>query len=118
MEQTQCNMLIRWFIGLAMVDAVWVPTVFTKHPQRLIEHDAVVARECMRKAHAHASQYEVRDSGQAISYYAGKFWFSIGCDLGNSDYRVGNVVGVGPPGSERELGAEISRIVNAVYPAN
>ncbi len=26
MEQTQYNMLFRWFIGLSMDDAVWVPT--------------------------------------------------------------------------------------------
>lgn len=43
MEQTQYNMLFRWFIGLSMDDAVWVPTVFTKNRERLIEHDAVVA---------------------------------------------------------------------------
>jgi len=43
MEQTQYNMLFRWFIGLSMDDPVWVPTVFTKNRQRLIEHDAVVA---------------------------------------------------------------------------
>jgi transposase len=43
MEQTRYNMLFRWFIGLSMDDAVWVPTVFTKNRQRLIEHDAVVA---------------------------------------------------------------------------
>jgi len=43
MEQTQYNMLFRWFIGLSMDDAVWVPTVFTKNRQRLIEHDAVIA---------------------------------------------------------------------------
>jgi transposase len=42
MEQTQYNMLYRWFIGLSMDDDVWVPTVFTKNRQRLIEHDAVV----------------------------------------------------------------------------
>ncbi len=42
MEQIQYNMLFRWFVGLAMDDAVWVPTVFTKNRQRLIEHDAVV----------------------------------------------------------------------------
>ena len=29
-------------IGLAMDDAVWVPTVFTKNRERLIEHDAVI----------------------------------------------------------------------------
>ena len=42
MEQTQYNLLFRWFIGLAMDDAVWVPTVFTKNRERLIEHDAVI----------------------------------------------------------------------------
>ena len=42
MEQIQYNMLFRWFVGLAMDDAVWVPTVFTKNRQRLMAHDAVV----------------------------------------------------------------------------
>jgi IS5 family transposase len=42
MEQTQYNLLFRWFIGLSMDDSVWVPTVFTKNRERLIEHDAVV----------------------------------------------------------------------------
>lgn len=43
MEQTQYNLLFRWFIGLSINNSVWVPTVFTKNCQRLIEHDAVVA---------------------------------------------------------------------------
>ena len=43
MEQVQYNLLFRWFIGLSMDDNVWVPTVFSKNRQRLIEHDAVVA---------------------------------------------------------------------------
>ena len=42
MEQTRYNLLYRWFIGLAMDDAVWVPTVFTKNRERLIEHDEVI----------------------------------------------------------------------------
>ena len=42
MEQTQYNLLYRWFIGLSMDDAVWVPTVFTKNRERLIQHDAVI----------------------------------------------------------------------------
>ena len=42
MEQTQYNLLYRWFIGLAMDDAVWVPSVFTKNRERLIEHDAII----------------------------------------------------------------------------
>lgn len=43
MEQTQYNLLFRWFIGVSMDDAVWVPTVFTKNRERLIEHEAVIA---------------------------------------------------------------------------
>lgn len=43
MEQTHYNLLFRWFIGLSMDDEVWVPTVFSKNRERLIEHDAVVA---------------------------------------------------------------------------
>jgi transposase len=35
-EQTQYNLLFRWFIGLSMDDSVWVPTVFTKKRERLI----------------------------------------------------------------------------------
>ena len=42
MEQVQYNLLFRWFIGLAMDDAVWVSTVFTKNRERLIQHDAVI----------------------------------------------------------------------------
>jgi len=43
MEQVHYNLLYRWFIGLSMDDAVWVPTVFSKNRARLIEHDVVVA---------------------------------------------------------------------------
>ncbi|ELQ07337.1 ISXoo14 transposase [Xanthomonas translucens DAR61454] len=43
MEQVQYNLLYRWFIGLSMDDAVWVPTVFSKNRERLIEQDAVIA---------------------------------------------------------------------------
>jgi transposase len=43
MEQTQYNLLFRWFIGLSMDDSVWVPTVFSKNRDRLLEHDAVIA---------------------------------------------------------------------------
>ncbi|MEJ8852911.1 IS5 family transposase [Variovorax rhizosphaerae] len=42
MEQTQYNLLYRWFIGLSMDDAVWVPTVFTKNRERLIAHDTII----------------------------------------------------------------------------
>lgn len=42
MEQIQYNMLFRWFVGLAIDDAVWVPTVFTRNRERLIEHNAII----------------------------------------------------------------------------
>jgi transposase len=42
MEQVQYNLLFRWFVGLAMEDTVWVPTVFTKNRARLLAHDTVI----------------------------------------------------------------------------
>lgn len=42
MERTQYNLLFRWFIGLSMDDAVWVPTVFTKNRERLIGQPAAL----------------------------------------------------------------------------
>ena len=36
MEQMNCNLLFRWFVGLEMDDAVWDVTVFTKNRERLI----------------------------------------------------------------------------------
>jgi transposase len=35
MEQVQYNLLFRWFIGLSMDDAVWVPTVSIKNRERV-----------------------------------------------------------------------------------
>jgi transposase len=40
-EQIQYNLLFRWFVGLAIEDAVWNHSVFGKSRDRLIEHDAV-----------------------------------------------------------------------------
>jgi transposase len=37
MEQLEYNLLYRWFVGLGMDDAVWVPTTFTKNRDRLLE---------------------------------------------------------------------------------
>src|SRR3954447_13490542 len=39
MEQLEYNLLFRWFVGLNMDDAVWVPTVFSKNRDRLLEGD-------------------------------------------------------------------------------
>jgi transposase len=43
MEQLDYNLLYRWFVGLGVDDPVWVPTVFTKNRDRLL--DAEVARK-------------------------------------------------------------------------
>jgi transposase len=39
MEQLQYNLLFRWFVGLNMDEAVWVPTVFSKNRDRLMNGD-------------------------------------------------------------------------------
>jgi IS5 family transposase len=64
MEQTQYNMLFRWFIGLSMDDAVWVPSVFSKNRERLIEHDAVI--ELFNQVLAMASERDLL-SGEHFS---------------------------------------------------
>ena len=39
MEQLEYNLLFRWFVGLNMDEPVWVPTVFNKNRDRLLEGD-------------------------------------------------------------------------------
>jgi transposase len=43
MEQLDYNLLFRWFVGLALDDAVWDPTVFTKNRDRLLAGDVAQA---------------------------------------------------------------------------
>jgi len=42
-EQLQYNLLFRWFVGLSMDEAVWVPTVFTKNRDRLLAGEVATA---------------------------------------------------------------------------
>jgi transposase len=51
MEQMQYNLMFRWFVGLGIDDAVWVPTVFTKNRDRLLTTD--IARKVMAAILAH-----------------------------------------------------------------
>ncbi len=51
MEQLDYNLLFRWFVGLGIDDPVWVPTVFTKNRDRLL--DADVAAKFMTAVLAH-----------------------------------------------------------------
>src|SRR5258708_2095944 len=50
-EQLHYNLLYRWFVGLGVDDRVWVPTVFTKNRDRLLE--AEVARKFLAELLAH-----------------------------------------------------------------
>jgi len=51
MEQLDYNLLYRWFAGLGVDEKVWVPTVFTKNRDRLLEAD--VARKFLAGLLAH-----------------------------------------------------------------
>jgi len=51
MEQMQYNLLFRWFVGLGIDDPVWVPTVFTKNRDRLLNTD--IARKFLAAILAH-----------------------------------------------------------------
>jgi len=39
MERLEFDLLFRWFVGLNVDEAVWVPTVFSKNRDRLMEGD-------------------------------------------------------------------------------
>ena len=51
MEQMQYNLLFRWFVGLSVDEPVWVPTVFTKNRDRLLNAD--IAKKLMAAILAH-----------------------------------------------------------------
>jgi transposase len=52
MEQLEYTLLFRWFVGLAMDDAGWTPTTFTKNRDRLLAGDLAQAffREVLAQA--------------------------------------------------------------------
>ena len=51
MEQLDYNLLYRWFVGLGVDEPVWVPTVFTKNRDRLLEAD--IARKFLAELMDH-----------------------------------------------------------------
>ena len=53
MEQLDYNILFRWFVGLEMDEPIWVPTVFTKNRDRLLQH--AVARSFFQRVVARAA---------------------------------------------------------------
>src|SRR5512135_2367134 len=55
MEQLDYNLLFRWFVGLAMDDAVWDASTFSKNRDRLLEGD--VARAFFARVLAVAKEH-------------------------------------------------------------
>src|SRR5882757_9178206 len=51
MDQMHYNLLFRWFVGLGIDDPVWVPTVFSKNRDRLLNTD--IARKFLAAILAH-----------------------------------------------------------------
>lgn len=51
MEQLDYNLMFRWFVGLGIDDPVWVPTVFTKNRDRLLDADVAVKFMAQLLAH-------------------------------------------------------------------
>lgn len=97
MEQVQYNLLYRWFIGLSMEDAVWVPTVFSKNRERLIKHDVVVAffNEVLKQAEAKGwlSTEHFSVDGTLIQAWAGHKSF-VRKDGSDEDGQGGNFRGI------------------------
>jgi transposase len=56
MEQLNYNLLFRWFVGLNPDDAIWVPTVFTKNRDRLLEGEIADAffNAVLKRADSHS----------------------------------------------------------------
>jgi transposase len=54
MEEIDYSVLYRWFVGMNLDDAVWVPTVFTKNRDRLLE--ATIAQQFLAEVVAEAGR--------------------------------------------------------------
>ncbi|ONC26333.1 transposase [Burkholderia pseudomallei] len=71
MEQISYNMLFRWFVGLAMDDAVWDHSTFSKNRDRLLAHDVIVRlfNETVEATHVRGDHFSV--DGTLIQASAG-----------------------------------------------
>lgn len=95
-EQLEYNLLFRWFVGLAMDDAVWTPTTFTKNRDRLLAGD--IARQffdaVLRQARARRvlSDEHFTVDGTLLEAWAGQKSFvrRDGTSPGPSDDDPGN----------------------------
>ena len=75
-EQLDYNLLFRWFVGLGLDDPVWVPTVFTKNRDRLLEGEiaeaffALVLQQASKKRLLSSEHFTV--DGTLIEAWAGQ----------------------------------------------
>jgi transposase len=96
MEQLAYNLLFRWFIGLNMDEAVWVPTVFSKNRERLLTGD--IAEGFFDEVLAEAKEWDLLSDehftvdGTLIEAWAGlkSFQRKDGRSAGPSDSDPGN----------------------------
>ena len=72
-EQLEYNLLFRWFVGLGIDDPVWVPTVFTKNRDRLLEGEIAESffEEVLGQARAADLLSAEHFSGVAESLFGG-----------------------------------------------
>jgi hypothetical protein len=78
MEQLHYNLLYRWFVGLGADESVWVPTVFTKNRERLLQ--AEVAHKFLAELLNHkevrgllSDEHSSVDGTQVAGFDAGIF---------------------------------------------
>ena len=94
-EQLEYNLLFRWFVGLGVDDPVWVPTVFTKNRDRLLQGE--VAEEFFEAVLAQGQDHGLLSSehftvdGTLIEAWASQKSFRRKDDAGGgSDDDPGN----------------------------
>ena len=96
MEQLGYNLLFRWFVGLNMDEAVWVPTVYSKNRDRLLAGDIAERffTEVLDQARAAdlLSDDHFSVDGTLIEAWAGQksFQRKDGSDQGPKDDDPGN----------------------------
>jgi transposase len=89
-EQLEYNLLFRWLVGLGIDDVVWVPTVFSKNRDRLLEGD--IATEFFARVLAKAKKRHLLSAehftvdGTLIEAWAGQ-----------KSFRAKETPGDGPP---------------------
>ncbi len=72
LEQLDYNLLFRWFVGMNMDEAVWVPTVFTKNRERLLQHSIAESffRRVLQRAQPYLSEEHFSVDGTLIEAWA------------------------------------------------